>query len=149
MGDQVRKNTLPRSSQNRQRFKKRNKFRFLDFILLAHETSLRVLLDIISHIGPEVVLFQQSISSLFVSSARNNDTSEMNFRNYTDVPQSTGSTASDTKTHILGAIARMPQSLVPISVDGKNLWILDSGAADHLIGNELEEDDRHCSVSQS
>ncbi|KAL0540395.1 hypothetical protein IC582_024632 [Cucumis melo] len=44
--------------------------------------------------------------------------------------QSTDPTASQTKTPTLGAIAQsgMPQSLGLISVDGKNSWILDSGA---------------------
>ncbi|KAA0035089.1 Beta-galactosidase [Cucumis melo var. makuwa] len=48
--------------------------------------------------------------------------------------QSTDPTASQTKTPTLGAIAQsgMPQSLGLISVDGKNPWILDSGATDHL-----------------
>ncbi|KAA0044658.1 uncharacterized protein E6C27_scaffold46G004140 [Cucumis melo var. makuwa] len=66
------------------------------------------------------------------------------------------------KRVLVCAIARTPQSFVPISVDGKNLWILDLGATDHLIGSsvyfisytpcaehDLGEDDRHCSVSQS
>ncbi|TYK05779.1 Beta-galactosidase [Cucumis melo var. makuwa] len=48
--------------------------------------------------------------------------------------QPTDPTASQTKTPTLGAIAQsgMPQSLGLISVDGKNPWILDSGATDHL-----------------
>ncbi|KAA0033038.1 Cysteine-rich RLK (RECEPTOR-like protein kinase) 8 [Cucumis melo var. makuwa] len=51
--------------------------------------------------------------------------------------QSTDPTASQTKTPTLGAIAQsgMPQSLGLISVDGKNPWILDSGATDHLTGS--------------
>ncbi|KAA0054884.1 Beta-galactosidase [Cucumis melo var. makuwa] len=51
--------------------------------------------------------------------------------------QSTDPTASQTKTLTLGAIAQsgMPQSLGLISVDGKNPWILDSGATDHLTGS--------------
>ncbi|KAA0067119.1 Cysteine-rich RLK (receptor-like protein kinase) 8 [Cucumis melo var. makuwa] len=51
--------------------------------------------------------------------------------------QSTDPTASQTKTSTLGAIAQsgMPQSLGLISVDGKNPWILDSGATDHLTGS--------------
>ncbi|KAA0067137.1 Cysteine-rich RLK (RECEPTOR-like protein kinase) 8 [Cucumis melo var. makuwa] len=51
--------------------------------------------------------------------------------------QSIDPTASQTKTPTLGAIAQsgMPQSLGFISVDGKNLWILDSGATDHLTGS--------------
>ncbi|KAA0025328.1 cysteine-rich RLK RECEPTOR-like protein kinase [Cucumis melo var. makuwa] len=51
--------------------------------------------------------------------------------------QSTDPTASQTKTPTLSAIAQsgMPQSLGLISVDGKNPWILDSGATDHLTGS--------------
>ncbi|KAL0542592.1 hypothetical protein IC582_017662 [Cucumis melo] len=51
--------------------------------------------------------------------------------------QSTDPTVSQTKTPTLGAIAQsgMPQSLGLISVDGKNPWILDSGATDHLTGS--------------
>ncbi|KAL0536299.1 hypothetical protein IC582_025242 [Cucumis melo] len=51
--------------------------------------------------------------------------------------QSMDPTASQTKTPTLGAIAQsgMPQSLGLISVDGKNPWILDSGATDHLTGS--------------
>ncbi|KAA0059194.1 UBN2_3 domain-containing protein [Cucumis melo var. makuwa] len=70
--------------------------------------------------------------------------------------QSIDPTASQTKTPTLGVIAQsgMPQSLRLISVDGKNPWILDSGATDHLtdssehfisyapcVGHELGEDD--------
>ncbi|KAA0054530.1 Beta-galactosidase [Cucumis melo var. makuwa] len=48
--------------------------------------------------------------------------------------QSINPTASQIKTPTLGVIAQsgMPQSLGFISVDGKNPWILDSGATDHL-----------------
>ncbi|KAA0046572.1 Beta-galactosidase [Cucumis melo var. makuwa] len=48
--------------------------------------------------------------------------------------QSTDPTASQTKTPTLGAITQSgtSQSLGLISVDGKNPWILDSGATDHL-----------------
>ncbi|KAL0536537.1 hypothetical protein IC582_025486 [Cucumis melo] len=48
--------------------------------------------------------------------------------------QSTDPTASQTKTPTLDAIAQsgMPQSLGLIRVDGKNPWILDSGAINHL-----------------
>ncbi|KAA0057566.1 reverse transcriptase [Cucumis melo var. makuwa] len=51
--------------------------------------------------------------------------------------QSTGPTASQTKIPTLGAIAQsgMPQSFGLISVDGKNLWSLDSRATDHLTGS--------------
>ncbi|KAL4021158.1 hypothetical protein IC575_019949 [Cucumis melo] len=51
--------------------------------------------------------------------------------------QSTGPTTSQTKTPTLGAIAQssMSLSLGLISVDGKNPWILDSGATDHLTGS--------------
>ncbi|KAA0054072.1 Beta-galactosidase [Cucumis melo var. makuwa] len=51
--------------------------------------------------------------------------------------QSTGSTASQTKTLTLGTIAQsgMPQSLGLINVDGKNPWILDSGTTNHLTGS--------------
>ncbi|KAA0056080.1 Beta-galactosidase [Cucumis melo var. makuwa] len=51
--------------------------------------------------------------------------------------QSTGPTASQTKTLTLCVIAQsgMHQSLELISVDGKNPWILDSGAIDHLTGS--------------
>ena len=37
----------------------------------------------------------------------------------------------------LGAIAQsdIPQSFRLISIDGKNPWILDSGATDHLTGS--------------
>ena len=37
----------------------------------------------------------------------------------------------------LGAIVQssIPQSFSLISIDGKNLWILDSGATNHLIGS--------------
>ncbi|KAA0032856.1 uncharacterized protein E5676_scaffold799G00180 [Cucumis melo var. makuwa] len=48
----------------------------------------------------------------------------------------------------LSAIAQssMSQSLGLISVDGKNPWILESGATDHLTGLEFEEDDWHNST---
>ncbi|KAA0057585.1 Beta-galactosidase [Cucumis melo var. makuwa] len=51
--------------------------------------------------------------------------------------QSTDPTVSQIKTPTLGAIAQsgMPQSFGLISVDGKNPWILDSGATDHLTGS--------------
>ncbi|TYK28327.1 uncharacterized protein E5676_scaffold600G001560 [Cucumis melo var. makuwa] len=60
--------------------------------------------------------------------------------------QSIGPTASQTKTPTLGAIAQsgMPQIFGLVSVDGKNPWILDLGATDHLIEHELGEDDWHC-----
>ncbi|TYK02486.1 Beta-galactosidase [Cucumis melo var. makuwa] len=50
---------------------------------------------------------------------------------------STGPTVSQTKTSTLGVIAQsgMPQSLGLISVDGKNPWILDLGATNHLISS--------------
>ncbi|KAL0554275.1 hypothetical protein IC582_008192 [Cucumis melo] len=53
------------------------------------------------------------------------------------ISQSTGPIASQTKTPTLGVIAQsgMPQSLGLINVDGKNPWILDSGATDHSIGS--------------
>ncbi|TYK01383.1 Asp_protease_2 domain-containing protein [Cucumis melo var. makuwa] len=64
--------------------------------------------------------------SLFMSTASNNGTPGISVGNSTIVPQKT-------KTPNLGAIAPsgMP-SLRLISVDGKNLWILDSGATYHL-----------------
>ncbi|KAA0052292.1 hypothetical protein E6C27_scaffold207G001230 [Cucumis melo var. makuwa] len=53
------------------------------------------------------------------------------------ISRSTGPTVSQTKTPTLGAIAQsgMPQFHGLISVDGKNPWILDSGATDHLTGS--------------
>ncbi|TYJ99589.1 Beta-galactosidase [Cucumis melo var. makuwa] len=55
----------------------------------------------------------------------------------TSTSQSNDPTASQTKTPTLGAIAQsgMPQSLGLISVDGKNPWILESGATNHLTGS--------------
>ncbi|TYK05159.1 UBN2_3 domain-containing protein [Cucumis melo var. makuwa] len=55
----------------------------------------------------------------------------------TRTSQSTGPTASQTKTPTLGAIAQfgMSQSLGLICVDGKNPGILDLGATDHLTAN--------------
>ncbi|KAA0048599.1 reverse transcriptase [Cucumis melo var. makuwa] len=53
----------------------------------------------------------------------------------TSTSQSTGHTASQTKTPTLGAIAQSGQSLGLISVDGKNPWILDLGATDHWTGS--------------
>ncbi|TYK19407.1 Cysteine-rich RLK (receptor-like protein kinase) 8 [Cucumis melo var. makuwa] len=57
----------------------------------------------------------------------------------TSTSQSTDPTASQTKTPTLGVITQsgMPQSLRLISVDGKNPWILDSGATDHLTAAHL------------
>ncbi|TYJ95765.1 Beta-galactosidase [Cucumis melo var. makuwa] len=48
-----------------------------------------------------------------------------------------GLIASQTSSPTLGAVAQssMPQSLGLINVDGKNPWILDSWATDHLTGS--------------
>ncbi|KAA0057242.1 ty3-gypsy retrotransposon protein [Cucumis melo var. makuwa] len=65
----------------------------------------------------------------FVSIARNNNIPRISVGNSTVCPQETSSPT-------LSAITQsgMSQSLGLISVDGKNPWILDSGATDHLIG---------------
>ncbi|KAA0038787.1 putative mitochondrial protein [Cucumis melo var. makuwa] len=98
---------------------------------------------------------------LFVSSARNNSIPRISVGNSTISPQEvtnvpptsnrtqgihvretastsqpTGPTASQASSTTLSAIAQsgMSQSLGLISVDGKNPWILDSGATYHLTG---------------
>ncbi|TYK01171.1 Copia protein [Cucumis melo var. makuwa] len=79
----------------------------------------------------------------FVSTARNYDIPRISIGNSTVGPreiastsQPTGSTASQTSSLTLSAIAQsgMSQFLGLISVDGKNPWILDSEATNHLIG---------------
>ncbi|KAA0062636.1 putative mitochondrial protein [Cucumis melo var. makuwa] len=79
----------------------------------------------------------------FVSTARNYDIPRISIGNSTVDPreiastsQPTGSTAGQTSSLTLSAIAQsgMSQFLGLISVDGKNPWILDSEATNHLIG---------------
>ncbi|KAA0066678.1 UBN2_3 domain-containing protein [Cucumis melo var. makuwa] len=83
-------------------------------------------------LGPQIMTVTRIMGSQFlcVSTARNNGTPRISVGNSTVVPQ-------ETKTPTLGAIAQsgMPQSLGLISVDGKNPWILDSRAIDHLKGS--------------
>ncbi|TYK00188.1 Copia protein [Cucumis melo var. makuwa] len=83
-------------------------------------------------LGPQIMTVTGIMGSQFlcVSTARNNGTLRINVGNSTVVPQ-------ETKTPTLGAIAQsgMPQSLGLISVDGKNPWILDSRATNHLTGS--------------
>ncbi|TYK26874.1 Beta-galactosidase [Cucumis melo var. makuwa] len=83
-------------------------------------------------LGPQIMTVTRIVESqiLCVSTARNNGTPRISVGNFTVVPQ-------EIKTPTLGAITQsgMPQSLGLISVDGKNPWILDSGATDHLTGS--------------
>ncbi|KAA0039144.1 Beta-galactosidase [Cucumis melo var. makuwa] len=82
---------------------------------------------------PQIMTVTRIMGSQFlcVSTARNNGTPRISVGNFTVVPQ-------EIKTPTLGAIAQsgMPQSLGLISVDGKNPWILDSGATDHLTADD-------------
>ncbi|KAA0035860.1 transport protein sec23 [Cucumis melo var. makuwa] len=68
-----------------------------------------------------------------------------NVREITSTSQPTGPTASQISSSTLSTIAQsgISQSLGLISVDGKNPWILDSGATDHLTGLDFEDDDWH------
>ncbi|KAA0033104.1 uncharacterized protein E5676_scaffold1032G00670 [Cucumis melo var. makuwa] len=91
--------------------------------------AFEVVLDLLPMIMKRIMENQFS----FVSTVRNNDIPRIRVGNFTVGPQEpTGKTNS----HTLSAIAQlgMSQSLGLISVDGKNPWILDSGAIDHLIG---------------
>ncbi|TYK28634.1 reverse transcriptase [Cucumis melo var. makuwa] len=74
-------------------------------------------------------------TALYVSTARNSGTPRIGVGNSMVVPQESYCKQNNPLT--LGAIAQssMPQSLDLISVDEKNLWILNSGATDYLIGS--------------
>ncbi|KAA0041222.1 vacuolar protein sorting-associated protein 26A-like [Cucumis melo var. makuwa] len=68
--------------------------------------------------------------------SKNSNSERIDVRETASTSQSTIPTTSQTSSPTLSAIAQsgMSQSLGLISVDGKNPWILDSGATDHLTG---------------